>query len=526
MISRFSTSLLVGFMLSACVSLAYSQEYNVHSDSNDLAAINRFIDRLERDPEAIASDGQKQIDLAAAYYQRFSILADQADAYRALDIYKSLSKMGLKKNLVLHSDRISEVYRKLEDKAGGESYFSDLLQHEHSLSTSEKYKAFVDYADLLDHFDDAAAGRYLKDAAALRDYSPGEAFYKWMRYLVKSGNAALAEQKIRELDILYLQRDLTLLQILRDSLIKQGKSIDDVDKEIEAIKDGFSKGLGGGTDPSASTQENQGVSIFQRLSLIGVAHAQQKYYHTINSDDCRVGTIDAGITTSLGNTGKFLINLAEILYNEARGESKGARVTTGWTVRNRVFYNLRLVSGGYCDTYVGAKGWANLGSCQSGVSSFHNWHPTMSDISERYCCAMHGGTTSVGSGHSQFNDAHVSLPVLEAGGYLVEAYEILNGGLPDLSSDYCPNSIYSIFDCNFPICVLDPLGTPASFWGGGSPYGTQEYLNYNYCAKVANGALADCKTYAKNVCGDFAIPANLQCGTTRYEGDNFFWNKK
>ncbi|MGE0683482.1 MAG: hypothetical protein AB7P69_21600 [Candidatus Binatia bacterium] len=78
------------------------------------------------------------------------------------------------------------------------------------------------------------------------------------------------------------------------------------------------------------------------------------YEHTEANDDCRVVT---GTTTSgyvCDNSGNCFytqgVNLAEIIYNEARGETPGAQDTVGWVVRNRAFQGLS------CDSYPGAQG--------------------------------------------------------------------------------------------------------------------------------------------------------------------------
>src|SRR5262249_19185527 len=115
----------------------------------------------------------------------------------------------------------------------------------------------------------------------------------------------------------------------------------------------------------------------QNIQPGGASHA-----HINASDDCR------GVAKSLtcqpdpiygGCFHPWALNLAEILFNEARFERSGAQAMVGWTVRDRAFLSLKkvLASGstctsGYgclrCDSYRGAEAGAGTQSCRTALT--------------------------------------------------------------------------------------------------------------------------------------------------------------
>lgn len=246
-----------------------------------------------------------------------------------------------------------------------------------------------------------------------------------------------------------------------------------------------------------------GAVTAETNNLLGkIFSTPKEFVHTVATDDCRSTTYaQRSVCTSYGKCYyPYLINLAEILWNEARGESWGQSDMVGWTVRNRV---LQRVS---CDVYVGGITWSTCPNLPCGDPSF-------CDLSRRYCCAEHGGTTSVGSSHSQFNDGHVAMADLEDAATIQEAYDIVNGRIPDPSTGFIPPGITG---CPSPLYCSAACTTGANQTSP-SPRGPMEYLGYNYCA-----AAASCKWYAKNTCGDITPPASC---STYVAGDNFFWNR-
>jgi hypothetical protein len=197
-----------------------------------------------------------------------------------------------------------------------------------------------------------------------------------------------------------------------------------------------------------------------------------------------------------------VVNLAEIMYNEARGEGLGVQDAVGWTVRDRA------LQGVSCDSY---KGGVNSTTCRSSLPCSDGQDSTRCNLSRYYCCAEHGGTLTVGSSHSQFNDAHVTLQSLLDSGVFYEARYVWWGKVPDPTTGYGPTTGCVVGCSNDNYCS----GSPNYF--NPSPNGPMEYLGYNYCT-----AASSCKTYKGNVCGGNTRATSCSSGGT---GDNYFWNR-
>jgi hypothetical protein len=182
-----------------------------------------------------------------------------------------------------------------------------------------------------------------------------------------------------------------------------------------------------------------------------------------------------------------------------------AQDLVGWTVRDRAFQGLS------CDSYPGAQGNGLGNSCRATVPCSD---PNFCAESRRYCCAMHGGTTAVGSNQLQFNDGHVSFANLVSSGLIYEAVFVLNGWVPELSTGFVAPGVGSCnFGCDNAFCFVGSnVSSP-------SPTGPQEFRDNNYCALAQS-----CKTYVKNVCGQNAVPA--ACTSGGNSGDNHFWNRR
>lgn len=218
---------------------------------------------------------------------------------------------------------------------------------------------------------------------------------------------------------------------------------------------------------------------------------QPPFVHTIYSDDCRVQnqTCYPDPNNPPLCFRAQTINLAEVLYNEAPNETYGARALVGWTVRDRAYQSLS------CDSYPGAQGGALTTTCRQTVPCND---PLFCDSSKRYCCAIHGGTTTSGASHFQFNDGHVAFSTLYTGGYLQMAVNILNGKIPDPSTGFVPSGVSgctSTTACDSTlICssganttAADPSG-PHEYRGGDStPYtptisSCKRLIGYTNCA--------------------------------------------
>lgn len=192
------------------------------------------------------------------------------------------------------------------------------------------------------------------------------------------------------------------------------------------------------------------------------------YEHESYSDDCRVQ--DRTCYPDPNVPGycfrAYTLNLAEILYNEARSETKGGQAMVGWTVRDRVFLEFNPPT---CDYYPGQTGGTATPAC---IMALPCGDPggdppdSYCEISKKYCCALHGATTTWGtpeSQQSQFNDEHVPFNILYNEGFAYQAVELLNGWIPDVSKGFIPGGI---FGCNthnppvYPADCVDPFCYP------------------------------------------------------------------
>lgn len=267
--------------------------------------------------------------------------------------------------------------------------------------------------------------------------------------------------------------------------------------------------------------------------------------HTEYSDDCRTQNSTSCIPDPNGVDcwTTPAINLAEIIYNEARGETRGAQAMVGWTVRNRAFQSLKTPSS--CGTYPGAQGGGTVTTDCRNTVPFSD--PNFPQESTRYCCAMHGGQVYWGTSGFQFSDEHVPFDTLRSGGFINMAFRILNGWVLDMSNPgWRPSGISG--------CPQTPqCGTPTSTTGG--PFcsykggvanvsqlppggGPMEFLSYDYCASTNGAPLSSCKWYAGDICGNtdsdgngdiIEVPRYSACpppNTSRGSEDNFFWNRQ
>lgn len=221
-----------------------------------------------------------------------------------------------------------------------------------------------------------------------------------------------------------------------------------------------------------------------------------QYQHTYSQDDCRDPNYNNYpyhcIVYPDGTEHCFYahaINLAEVLYNEARGESWGAIDMVGWTVRDRAFQGVS------CDSYIGGINSSCRNSLSCGQMLFCPYD-------KYYCCVVHGGTTSVGALQSQFNDSHVTWSTLAATGLPYEAIEIQNGRIVEMSTGFVPPGASACGNtCDDNFCYY------GSNVDAPSPLGPMEYLPKDYTPQASS-----CKWKSGAVCGNGP-------------SDNVFWNR-
>lgn len=275
------------------------------------------------------------------------------------------------------------------------------------------------------------------------------------------------------------------------------------------------------------------------------------YEHDISFDDCRIHDATPVYTVyhSSGSIQHYFahaVNLAEIMYNEARSETIGAIDMVGWTVRDRAFQGMKTKRESNnntiaCDSYVGGVNYHNPnGLCASLPCNEPQF--CTNNGTRWYCCAMHGAMP-FGTSHHQFNDGHVSFSALYYGGFLDEAVVLMSNFIPESSSRYVPQGAFSCdFSCGTKIddpnafgpgCFRDAVPPLDAFFKA-APEGPMEYLAYDYCARTDPNSsipLLSCKRYTADYCGN-TPPVQLNPGSicgqrTRKEseGDNFFWSR-
>jgi hypothetical protein len=192
-----------------------------------------------------------------------------------------------------------------------------------------------------------------------------------------------------------------------------------------------------------------------------LAASAEAFTHSSSSDDCRdtgwqafVNFCDAHNNCYTPNA----VNLAEVIYNEARGERMGSRYMVGWTMKDRAFQRLvPPLLAPVCTTYPGAmaSSAATTNVCLN-TNNIPAGDPTYVTESQRVCCAIHGGTTSTGTSQVQFDDTHQSFNNLVTSGAIYVAHYILDGLVPDPSTGWIPPGVSS---CNFSDATVDGCGT-------------------------------------------------------------------
>ena len=451
--------------------------------------------------------------LGRAYRARFESSRSTQDLQRAIKAYARASEIALLQGRIRYTRELSativqakstESVEQLDSKSVEQlnarsveqldQVFGPLIAAGPDLAPKELYLALVDYGDGLAALADERAWEHFEQAITLRPQNNIEAINRYAKRLLERDRAREAldllesrlnrDERIRRVKPAYLRKE---------AMTRLGLDTSSADEEIEEIDRRLNQGTG------AMTAETAKI-------VADIFSDPEKFVHNVATDDCRSTTYaQRAVCTSYGQCYyPYLVNLAEILWNEARGESWGQSDMVGWTVRNRA---LQRVS---CDAYPGG---TTSTTC---LTALPCGDPNNCDLSKWYCCSEHGGTTTVGATHYQFNDTHVAMADLEDAATITEAYDIINGRIPDPSTGFippgisgCPSPLYCSAACTTGANQLSP-----------SPSGPMEYRAYDYCA-----AAASCKWYAKNTCGDLPTPTN--CGTypRQNPSDNYFWNR-
>jgi hypothetical protein len=242
--------------------------------------------------------------------------------------------------------------------------------------------------------------------------------------------------------------------------------------------------------------------------------ARNAYEHTEASDDCRVaGNCSREWCDSLTCYYPIVIGLAEVMFNEAQGEVRGAQVAVGWTVRNRVFQGVS------CDVYVGGINYRT--TCSSLPCS--DPRPEYQDYSRWYCCAIHGAQTQLGTSGYQFNDEHVDFGTLSNAGIPWLALWLLNGRIPDMSTNFVPDGI-PLGNCMLG-CGTNPYTPTSPPWCNAGQNITQANENgpMEFRASAYEPDNPSCKQVPTADSCQSAADNFVCCNASP---NNYFWNRK
>lgn len=454
-------------------------------------------------PESLLAKEQ----LAVAYDVKFQQTSDTTWAEKQLPLWQEVLEARLKEGKTLPTDRLRRVLVALGDPQKLQDTLRPLLSR--PLSPRHRYLATVDLAQgLWDLGRQEDAFALFEQAIRERPEACEEAVVRYAAALLAGGRP----RRALELTEAYAAEDRMALPPLaflrRQALSALGLPTQEADAEITRVK-----GL----------WESLPVGGHFRSSPQVEALGGPPWAHNVPDDDCRVkDSTWLWCDQWSACFQAFTVNVAEVLYNEARGENWAAITAAAWTVRNRALGRLSGVwtasgewAGISCDSYPG--GWYSHATCSAFPCG--DYHPQFCDLSRWYCCAIHGGTLSVGGAQWQFNDTHVPWYDLQKTAIHYAAFYVMNGLAPDMSQpgagDPPPGWIPPGVSGCFVGCPLAPNGSsqrrlPWCLYGSNffdpNPNGAMEFRSQPYPAQNA----ANCKQPKGTVCG----------------GQNYFWNRK
>jgi hypothetical protein len=384
------------------------------------------------------------------------------------------------------------------------------------------YQALVDYGDGLARLsDDQRAWSYFEDAINFHPEQNIEAINRYTRHLLDRGYAQQA------FDILdnRLTSEARAIYVMPAHFRKEAMEIlglDTASAEAETtmvrqrvIENGESMGV---IVPGAQVSGETSAGFAGLSGLLFTSLAEAAWSHTDASDDCRVKDWQVYINfcDSFGNCFTPMgINVAEIIDNEAKAETPGARYTVGWTVKNRAFEALTPK----CDSYPGAEGGDLTTSCRSS-STIPCGDPGACAQSKQVCCAVHGGTLFNNPAHSQWNDTHVSFNNLLFRGTIYAAWYVLDGFVPDPSTGWAPPGVSG---CSFNCGTVDNQGRPSGgpWCSSGSNFFTPDPngpMEFRGTLTGYTPTISSCKWPSGFVCSNGTAAGGAK--------DNYFWNRK
>ena len=487
--------------------LYYQERHNKASDTKNYTSNSNVINGINYKVS--------KADSAKGAYSTNSIYR------KALNAYKKASQLSLKKNRIKYTRELSELAIKLQNKNELVKIFDELLQH--SGDETGTYLTHVDYADGLAKFKDNRAETQFLSAINMRTPVDGvEANFRYANYLLDNDKPRKALGILDKFT--FKERSMYVhITLFRQKIMHQLKlDTQEVDIEISQLRKELSKLPFVLSLPKLTAKFK---SVPNNILGLPKAYAQV-YSHDYIYDDSRskydyVNNMPNDINDyprkALITGWRFptwLVNAAEVIYNEARGKQYLARIAVGWAIRNRAMADMNG-----CDYYPGSESHPDVNSCRSNTGPYDH-EPSSeektniySDLHKRYSCVVHGGTTRWGENHSEMNDSHVSNVNLQLSGILWEIFYIVLGWVPDpTGSHFYLTNLY-----------------PEKDFYTSNPEGAQEWRRQNYCA-----IRYSCKTRLGNVGGDLPDPGRF-CFEKRvlstnqhreHNIDNFFWGRK
>jgi tetratricopeptide (TPR) repeat protein len=398
--------------------------------------------------------------------------------------YLEAARAGVKNGRIMYTYQLSQILPQIADKNLLSDVFDELVAADGP--AREHYSALVAYGAALAALGDQRAAGVFEAAIQANPDNNIEALNRYAAYLLTAGRAADAKNLLET----QLTRERRVQLVVPSELRLQAAVTMNEDSTDATQEVADSHKAAGGTM----------MGVVRRTSPAAAATLLPRFSHTNDSDDCRGSTSGVPWCDQYGNCFyDQVVNLAEILYNEAHSEQWGSIGTVGWTARDRV-----LNSPG-CDTYPGGKNGALTSNCRAALACAQ---PGFCPYDVYYCCVEHGGTTTTGTSQTQFNDSHVDFLTLWYSDLLWEAVYIENGYVPELSPLYVwGGAAYTFYmtgcdtSCGVDLCTG---GGDITHHPGGGPF---EFRNYQYTAGNPS-----CKEVAGFVCGN---------GGT----DNYFWAK-
>jgi tetratricopeptide (TPR) repeat protein len=440
--------------------------------------------------------------LGDLYEIKYQQTADKSWLRQAAVMYEEAVRTALAHGRIRYTRKLASTLSEIGDLRRLHAVFGAVLSQPPTSDPGNYYLALVNYADALAKLGQLdLAWNYFEQAIASNPKGCIFAVNLYTGYLL---DHALPLQALGVLERTFTKDERIILAqpafARKKALQMAGIDTSSADAEIAAVRANFKRGtIGGGMD---SGPASSGLT----------ARALAPWAHTNTADDCRV--MDYTQLWVDSDTGAwfycYTVNEAEVLYNEAGGETRGSQAAVAWTIRDRALEVLKGVwnsdgtwAGISCDSYPG--GGYSQGTCS--VLPCEDVNYVNCPVTRWYCCAIHGGTTAVGTPQYQFNDAHVDWPTLCATGLPYLAYYAQNGLIPDPSSNWAPPNVYNCwFGCNSPY----PWCNTGQNFINGSPNGPMEYRNYSYTADYNNNG--DCKHSTNFVCPNGG-------------SDNYFWNR-